>query len=135
MAEKTTGESQEADFFRVQFSARTSEYVEEILQPHFGDLIRFVKEAESEKRLDSKNSGDYIGRIITSFNSKWKNSLDGINKEVLNSFPNFKNGSSRHGHNFPNSQNGSSCHGHHFPNLNDKELALYLQNKIENFIF
>ena len=92
MAEKTTGESQEADFFRVQFSARTSEYVEEILQPHFGDLIRFVKEAESEKRLDSKNSGDYIGRIIISFNSKWKNSLDGINKEVLNSFPNFKNG-------------------------------------------
>ena len=95
MSEKTSGESQEAEFFRVQFSARTSEYVEEILQPHFGDLIKFVKDVESQKGGETQvttRSQEYIGRIIGGFNSKWKNSLDAINKEVLSSFPNFKNG-------------------------------------------
>ena len=95
MSEKTSGESQEAEYFRVHFSARTSEYVEEILQPHFGDLTKFVKEVESQKGGDigsTSRSQEYIGRIIAGFNSRWKNSLDAINKEVLNSFPNFKNG-------------------------------------------
>ena len=32
------------------------------------------------------------GPIILSFNGKWKTALDNLNKEVLNSFPNFKNG-------------------------------------------
>ena len=94
MSEKTSGESQEAEFFRVQFSARTSEYVEEILQPHFGDLTKFVKEAESQRGDvgSTSRSQEYIGRIIVGFNSKWKSSLDAVNKEVLSSFPNFKNG-------------------------------------------
>jgi len=89
MSEKTNNESHEAEYFRHQFSARISEYVEEILQPHFGELIKFVKESENEGK---QRSPDYIGRIITGFNSRWKNSLDAINKEVLSSFPNFKNG-------------------------------------------
>ena len=88
MSEKTSGESQEAEYFRVQYSARTSEYVEVILQPHFGDLIKFVKDAESQKETESVKSQDYIGRIITGFNSRWKHSLDAINKEVLSSFSN-----------------------------------------------
>ena len=89
LSEKTSGESQEAEYFRVQYSARTSEYVEEILQPHFGDLIKFVKEAEAQKgELEILRSQDYIGRIITGFNARWKNSLDAINKEVLSSFSN-----------------------------------------------
>ena len=89
MSEKTNNESHEAEYFRHQFSSRISEYVEEILQPHFGELIKFVKESENEGK---QRSPDYIGRIITGFNSRWKNSLDAINKEVLSSFPNFKNG-------------------------------------------
>ena len=89
LSEKTSGESQEAEYFRVQYSARTTEYVEEILQPHFGDLIKLVKEAESQKsELESLRSQDYIGRIISGFNSRWKHSLDAINKEVLSSFSN-----------------------------------------------
>ena len=48
MSEKTNNESHEAEYFRHQFSSRISEYVEEILQPHFGELIKFVKESENE---------------------------------------------------------------------------------------
>ena len=32
------------------------------------------------------------GTIIMAFNGKWKTALDQLNKEVLGSFPNFKNG-------------------------------------------
>ena len=38
--EKTSGESKESEAFRNQFGARTSEYVEEILKPHFGELVQ-----------------------------------------------------------------------------------------------
>ena len=64
--------------------------------PHFGDLIELVKEAES---LVERRDGDRlrrlqprIGQIITTFNAKWQAGLGAINKEVLGSFPNFKNG-------------------------------------------
>ena len=91
MSEKTHNESHEAEYFRHQFSARISEYVEEILQPYFGELIKFVKDSENE---GTHKSQDNVGRIITGFNSRWKNSLDAINKEVFfpGRFPNFKNG-------------------------------------------
>ena len=46
-SERTSGESKEGEAFRVQFNKRSSEYVEEVLMPHFGDLIAFLKEAEA----------------------------------------------------------------------------------------
>ena len=64
--------------------------------PHFGDLIVFLKEAESlierkeAERLKSRERE--IGNIVFGFNAKWQPALDTINKEVLGSFPNFKNG-------------------------------------------
>lgn len=58
---------------------------------------------ESEAALEIHNQGgrsnfdlraqeSRVGKIISQFNSGWKSSLDSINGEVLNSFPNFKNG-------------------------------------------
>jgi len=96
LSEKTSGESKEAESFRAQFTARSNEYVEEVLTPHFGDLIEFVKEAESliERKDFERLKGQEakIGRTIGLFNAKWQPALDAINKEVLNSFPNFRNG-------------------------------------------
>ena len=39
-------EPKESDRFRAGLSSTSSEFAEEILSPHFGDLIQFVKEAE-----------------------------------------------------------------------------------------
>ena len=96
LQEKTSGESNEAGNFRQQFTSRSNEYVEEILRPHFGELLSFVKDAEVliEQKEEEKLKGQQglIERLIVTFNSGWKSSLDSINKEVLGSFPNFKNG-------------------------------------------
>lgn len=76
--------------------ARTSEYAEEILSPHFGELIQFVKEAErklqsGEVKLIQHEEGRVI-KIITSFSSNWKVALDTINRDVMSSFPSFRTG-------------------------------------------
>jgi hypothetical protein len=42
--------------------------------------------------VDLRNQESKIASIIAHFNSSWKSSLDSLNGEVLNSFPNFKNG-------------------------------------------
>lgn len=95
-SERTSGESKEGEAFRVQFNKRSSEYVEEVLMPHFGDLIAFLKEAEMcvERKEGEKLAQRHkdIGSIVSAFNGKWQPALDSINKEVLGSFPNFKNG-------------------------------------------
>merc|ERR1712096_400534 len=62
----------------------------------FSFPLELLKESESQQRGTELGtafrSQEYIGRIIAGFNSRWKNSLDAVNKEVLSSFPNFKNG-------------------------------------------
>ncbi len=66
------------------------------MQPHFGDLIRFIVEAENliERKEEAKlrSQEHRVGNILMAFNGRWKSSLDELNKEVLGSFPNFKNG-------------------------------------------
>ena len=42
-----SGESKDAEDFRIKFAQKTAEYVEETLNPHFGDLISFCSEAEA----------------------------------------------------------------------------------------
>lgn len=48
LMERTRDNTKEAEAFREQLSARSNEYVEEILSPHFGGIIHFVKECEKE---------------------------------------------------------------------------------------
>ena len=94
--EKSTSESKDSEDFKLQFSRKTADYIEEILFPHFGDLIKFCRDAENliEKNQESqlRNLEQRAASVILAFNGKWKTALDEINKEVLNSFPNFKNG-------------------------------------------
>lgn len=95
MGEKSSGESRDSEGFRMKFNKKTDEYIEQVLWPPFGDLIRFCVEAEN---LLAENKGipasmqSRAEPMIAAFNEKWKTSLDTLNKEVLGSFPNFRNG-------------------------------------------
>lgn len=48
LMERTRDNTKEAEAFREQLSAKSSEYVEEILNPHIGGIIHFVKECEKD---------------------------------------------------------------------------------------
>lgn len=50
-------EPKETDRFKTALASKTGEYAEEILSPHFGGMIQFVKEAEN---LLQKEKGDVI---------------------------------------------------------------------------
>ncbi len=94
---------------------RIDEYVEEVLQAFYGNLIVFVKECEiiiDRGNIDSlkqfegiflclfkaklmtnifKFKGN-IPQLVRSFSNDWKKSLDLINQEIMRTFTNFKNG-------------------------------------------
>ena len=77
-------------------STRTNEYVEQVLDPHFGELIRFIQRAEllmsqNDERALQAEKGK-VSSLLKHFNETWKKALDSINSEILGSFPNFKNG-------------------------------------------
>jgi hypothetical protein len=57
MQERTRDNSKEAESFREHLNSRSAEYVEEILSPHFGGILQFVKEGEA---LVEKGQGDEL---------------------------------------------------------------------------
>ncbi|CAK9799757.1 Vacuolar protein sorting-associated protein 52 homolog [Anthophora quadrimaculata] len=91
LMERTRDNSKEAESFRDQLNTRSSEYVEEILSPHFGGIIQFVKESEvmieKGQTDDSKRQEGKALVLVQSFTSNWKRALEEINHEVLKSFP------------------------------------------------
>lgn len=96
LLERTKEDSKETESFKELLQARTQEYVEEILAPHFGGMISFVKECEL---LQERGQADHMIReekkvtmLIRSFNSGWKKSIDDINQDIMQTFTNFKNG-------------------------------------------
>lgn len=48
LLERTRDNTKEAEAFREQLEARSNEYVEEILGPHIGGIIQFVKDCEKD---------------------------------------------------------------------------------------
>ncbi|XP_028037408.1 vacuolar protein sorting-associated protein 52 homolog [Bombyx mandarina] len=97
LMERTRDNTKEAESFREQLQGRSSEYVEEILSPHFGGMIQFVKECEQLQDGDKKAELAGLERkslsLVASFSSGWKQSLEEIHREVLVSFPNLVTGS------------------------------------------
>ncbi|XP_014228364.1 vacuolar protein sorting-associated protein 52 homolog [Trichogramma pretiosum] len=98
LMERTRDNSKEAESFKEQLNARSTEYVEEILSPHFGGIIQLVKEfealiekgqAEDLKRQESKALS-----LVQSFTNNWKRALEEINRDVLKSFPSLILGTS-----------------------------------------
>ena len=96
ISEHSHGESRELDSFKDLLATRSAEYVEQILQPHFGSLVKFVQDSEvhmasgNERAL--REEFENVSVLLRNFNAGWKRGLDAINQEVLSSFPNFKNG-------------------------------------------
>ncbi|ELT91956.1 hypothetical protein CAPTEDRAFT_183678 [Capitella teleta] len=94
--ERTTDDSKESEGFKELLAARTQEFIEEILTPHFGGMMMFVKEAEvlqERGQLDIlKNQERRIVQIVRGFNSDWKHAIEMTNQETMRSFTNFKNG-------------------------------------------
>lgn len=97
LMERTRDNTKEAESFREQLQARSSEYVEELLSPHFGGLMQFVKESEHLLEADKKTKLAALERksisLVASFTAGWKQSLEEIHREVLVSFPNLVTGS------------------------------------------
>ncbi|CAH0393966.1 unnamed protein product [Bemisia tabaci] len=96
LMERTRENSKEVDNFRANLHARNMEFAEEILSPHFGGMIQYVKEeemsgdkkqSEEMKKLENKQLA-----IVQPFVTSWKKSLDSIRNEVLSSFPNLVTG-------------------------------------------
>lgn len=95
--ERTKGPSKEADSFRELLSAHSSEYVEEVLSQYFGDIIQLIKESEilleKDQDEDLKRQEGKALALVQSFTNTWSRSLEEINKEILQSFPNLVLGS------------------------------------------
>ncbi|XP_012226650.2 vacuolar protein sorting-associated protein 52 homolog [Linepithema humile] len=91
LMERTRDNSKEAESFREQLNARSSEFVEEVLSPHFGAIIQLVKESENliEKGQvdDLKRQEEKALSLVKSFTKNWKQALEEIHREVSHSFP------------------------------------------------
>jgi hypothetical protein len=79
-------------------NARSAEYVEEILSPHFGGIIQLVKESEvliEKGQVEDlkRQEGKALG-LVQSFTNNWKRALEEINREVVKSFPSLLLGTS-----------------------------------------
>lgn len=94
--ERTAEESKESESFKELLTARTQEFIEEVLSPHFGGMISFVKDCENTieragveaLRPDERR----VQSIVRGFNNDWKRALELINGDVMRAFTNFKNG-------------------------------------------
>lgn len=97
LMERTRDNSKEAESFRARLSTKSAEYVEEILSPHFGEMMQLVKECEhlleKGKQEELKKYEEKMVTLVQSFTSNWKKSLEELNREVLLSFPNLVTGS------------------------------------------
>lgn len=97
LMEHTRDNSKEAESFREQLTSRSTEYVEEILSPHFGGIIQFVKECEQYLEKDQLDELKRQERrslaLVANFSANWKKSLEELNREVLISFPSLLTGS------------------------------------------
>lgn len=96
IVERTTDNCKESESFKELLSARSQEFIEEILQNHFGGLIAFVKECEgaldqgNAERMKSEERK--IVPLVRGFNNDWKKAIEIINQDTMRSFTNFKNG-------------------------------------------
>ncbi|XP_064407979.1 vacuolar protein sorting-associated protein 52 homolog isoform X2 [Latimeria chalumnae] len=96
LMERAADDSKEVESFQQLLTARTQEFIEEILSPPFGGMIAFVKESEAlvEKgQLDRlKTDEGRIVQLVRGFAATWKQSVENLSQDVMRCFTNFKNG-------------------------------------------
>ncbi|KAF6208659.1 hypothetical protein GE061_017117 [Apolygus lucorum] len=96
LSEKTGENCKEVGTLRKLLQNNSSEYVEEVLSPHFGGIIQFVKEVEpyaEDPEFIKKQEGKSL-HLAEMFSARWKDNISSLNKEMLSSFPNLVTGSS-----------------------------------------
>lgn len=91
MMERVRDSTFEVDRFKEELSARSKDYVDEVLHVYFGGMMEFVADAENGRDTDADSR--QLG-LAKTFTSTWKMSLEEINKEILPSFPNLTTGAS-----------------------------------------
>src|SRR5699024_861297 len=95
LLERKKEDSSEAELMRDQLNKKIVDFVEEMLYPHFGAMISFVKECDSLiERNDVETLKKYelrVGDLIRNFNSTWRKSLEQVSRDIMASFTNFKN--------------------------------------------
>ncbi|XP_015927404.1 vacuolar protein sorting-associated protein 52 homolog [Parasteatoda tepidariorum] len=96
LLERTKEDSRESESFKDLLNARILEYVEEVLSPHFGGMIVFVKDCEKyleRGQLENlKVEAGKVPSLVKSFNNGWKKAMEEINADIMTTFTNFKNG-------------------------------------------
>ncbi|XP_065830309.1 vacuolar protein sorting-associated protein 52 homolog [Oscarella lobularis] len=93
LTERTT-DAKETESFQQLLTARTQEFVEEILAPGFGGMIGFVKDADVrlERKRPLQADERHMEQLVRGFSADWKRGIESIDQEVMRSFSNFKNG-------------------------------------------
>lgn len=88
--------SKDIEEIKLQLDKRIHEIVEELLYPHFGSMICFVKDCEVYLERDDqealKQSEGKVIALIEGFNQNWQQALNEISKGVMTWFSNFENG-------------------------------------------
>lgn len=96
LQERTKEESKESESIKLQLSKRVHDFVEELLYPHFGPMIAFVKDCEAYlERKDEQslaNEEKKVTKLVRSFNANWRKAIEDLNREVMTDFTNFKCG-------------------------------------------
>ncbi|NXD46891.1 VPS52 protein, partial [Copsychus sechellarum] len=96
LMERAVEESKEVEAFQQLLSARTQEFVEELLAPPFGGLVGFVREAEAllERGEGEKLRGQEarVTQLIRGFSGSWKGAVEALSQDVMRSFSNFRIG-------------------------------------------
>ncbi|KAK9908133.1 hypothetical protein WJX75_003087 [Coccomyxa subellipsoidea] len=80
--------------FEDQLTACTNIYVEEALVQQFGDLVRFVTEAEAAAKAGSVAEGSHApgygpqqaAPIMKDFSTRWTAAIEALNKETMKDF-------------------------------------------------
>ncbi|KAI0213670.1 Vacuolar protein sorting-associated protein 52-like [Lamellibrachia satsuma] len=96
LIERTTDDSKESESLKQLLTARMQEFIEEMLIPHFGGMMTFVKDCEADFDKGNiealKSQERRVTQLVRGFNSEWKKAIELINQDVMTSFTNFKNG-------------------------------------------
>lgn len=92
LLERTHDDCREAERMKKLLNDNSNEFAEEVLYPHFGGIIQFVKDCEDKPEIASSLEGKAT-QLADSFSSGWKNSVESLNKEIMGCFPNLVTGS------------------------------------------
>ena len=96
LLERSKEDCKESECIKGHLSKRVHDFVDELLYPHFGAMIAFVKDCEAyiERKDEAalQREEAKVSKLIKSFNNSWRKAMEDMNREVMVSFTNFKCG-------------------------------------------